>query len=162
MDINLTGMFLYAQAAFRVVKDQNPPGGRTINNGSISAHAPRPDSAPCTCTKPAITGLTKCVSLDGRKYDIACGQVDVGNALTELSQRMSVCVRQARGDIAVEPMMGVAQVASTVESMAGLPPWSQHPVRHLYGHEDAVYRPRMNDSCRDALSGNPELIGSTQ
>ncbi|MEO8280166.1 MAG: SDR family oxidoreductase [Ideonella sp.] len=121
VDINLTGMFLCAQAAFRVMKDQNPRGGRIINNGSISAHAPRPDSAPYTCTKHAITGLTKCISLDGRKYDIACGQVDVGNAMTELSQRMAKGVRQANGKIEVEPMMDVAQVASTLVYMASLP-----------------------------------------
>ncbi|MEO5734708.1 MAG: SDR family oxidoreductase [Rubrivivax sp.] len=121
VDINLTGMFLCAQAAFRVMKNQTPRGGRIINNGSISAHAPRPDSAPYTCTKHAVTGLTKCISLDGRKYDIACGQVDVGNAFTDLSQRMSKGVRQASGEIAVEPMMDVAQVASTVLYMAGLP-----------------------------------------
>lgn len=121
VDINLTGMFLCAQAAFRFMKNQSPRGGRIINNGSISAHAPRPDSAPYTCTKHAITGLTKCISLDGRKYDIACGQIDVGNALTELSQRMSVGVKQANGETAVEAMMDVAQVANAVVHMASLP-----------------------------------------
>ena len=121
VDINLTGMFLCAQAAFRVMKDQQPRGGRIINNGSISAHAPRPDSAPYTCTKHAVTGLTKCISLDGRKYDIACGQVDVGNAMTELSQRMAKGVKQANGETAVEAMMDVSEVASTVLHMASLP-----------------------------------------
>ena len=121
VDINLTGMFLCAQAAFRVMKDQQPGGGRIINNGSISAHAPRPDSAPYTCTKHAVTGLTKCISLDGRKYDIACGQVDVGNAMTELSQRMAKGVKQANGETAVEAMMDVSEVASTVLHMASLP-----------------------------------------
>ena len=121
VDINLTGMFLCAQAAFRVMKDQQPRGGRIINNGSISAHAPRPDSAPYTCTKHAVTGLTKCISLDGRKYDIACGQVDVGNAMTELAQRMSKGVKQANGEIAIEAMMDVSEVASTILHMVSLP-----------------------------------------
>ena len=119
--VNLTGMFLCAQAAFRIMKDQDPRGGRIINNGSISAHAPRPDSAPYTATKHAVTGLTRCLSLDGRKYDIACGQIDVGNAFTELSARMAKGVKQAGGGIAIEPMMDVRQVAEAVVHMAGLP-----------------------------------------
>jgi NADP-dependent 3-hydroxy acid dehydrogenase YdfG len=121
VDVNLTGMFLCAQAAFRIMKDQKPRGGRIINNGSISAHAPRPDSAPYTCTKHAVTGLTKCISLDGRKYDIACGQIDVGNAMTELAARMSKGVKQAGGEVAVEAMMDVKEVANAVVHMAGLP-----------------------------------------
>jgi len=121
VDVNLTGMFLCAQAAFRIMKEQNPRGGRIINNGSISAHAPRPDSAPYTCTKHAVTGLTKCISLDGRKYDIACGQIDVGNAMTELASRMSKGVKQANGEIAVEAMMDVKEVANAVVHMASLP-----------------------------------------
>jgi NADP-dependent 3-hydroxy acid dehydrogenase YdfG len=121
VDVNLTGMFLCAQAAFRIMKEQNPRGGRIINNGSISAHAPRPDSAPYTCTKHAVTGLTKCISLDGRKYDIACGQIDVGNAMTELASRMSRGVKQANGEIAIEAMMDVNQVADAVVHMASLP-----------------------------------------
>ena len=121
VDVNLTGMFLCAQAAFRVMKEQTPRGGRIINNGSISAHAPRPDSAPYTSTKHAVTGLTKCISLDGRKYDIACGQVDVGNALTELAARMAKGVKQANGEIAVEAMMDVTEVANAVVHMASLP-----------------------------------------
>ena len=121
VDINLTGMFLCAQAAFRIMKDQDPRGGRIINNGSISAHAPRPDSVPYTCTKHAVTGLTKCISLDGRKYDIACGQIDIGNALSEISKRMSVGVKQANGQIATEAMMDVQKVAESVVHMAGLP-----------------------------------------
>ena len=121
VDVNLTGMFLCAQAAFRIMKAQNPRGGRIINNGSISAHAPRPDSAPYTCTKHAVTGLTKCISLDGRKYDIACGQVDVGNAMTELAARMSKGVKQANGEVAVEAMMDVNEVANAVVHMASLP-----------------------------------------
>jgi NADP-dependent 3-hydroxy acid dehydrogenase YdfG len=121
VDVNLTGMFLCAQAAFRIMKEQTPRGGRIINNGSISAHAPRPDSAPYTCTKHAVTGLTKCISLDGRKYDIACGQVDVGNAMTELAARMSKGVKQANGEVAVEAMMDVKEVANAVVHMASLP-----------------------------------------
>ena len=122
VNINLTGSFLCAQAAFRVMKAQSPQGGRIINNGSISAHAPRPNSAPYTSTKHAITGLTKSISLDGRKYNIACGQIDIGNALTELSQRMSTGVMQANGEIAIEAMMDVAHVANAVVHMASLPP----------------------------------------
>jgi NADP-dependent 3-hydroxy acid dehydrogenase YdfG len=121
VDVNLTGMFLCAQAAFRIMKDQNPRGGRIINNGSISAHAPRPDSAPYTATKHAVTGLTKCISLDGRKYDIACGQIDIGNALTVLASRMAKGVKQANGEIAAEAMMDVKEVANAVVHMASLP-----------------------------------------
>ncbi len=121
VDCNLTGSFLCAQAAFRIMKDQNPRGGRIINNGSISAHAPRPDSAPYTATKHAITGLTKTLSLDGRKYDIACGQIDVGNAMTQLASRMARGVKQANGTVAVEPMMDVKRVAEAVAYMASLP-----------------------------------------
>jgi len=121
IDVNLTGMFLCAQAAFRIMKEQSPRGGRIINNGSISAHAPRPDSAPYTSTKHAVTGLTKCISLDGRKYDIACGQIDIGNAMTELASRMSRGVKQANGEIAVEAMMDVSDVANAVVHMASLP-----------------------------------------
>jgi NAD(P)-dependent dehydrogenase (short-subunit alcohol dehydrogenase family) len=121
VDVNLTGMFLCAQAAYRMMKEQNPRGGRIINNGSISAHAPRPDSAPYTATKHAVTGLTKSISLDGRKYDIACSQIDIGNALTELAKRMSTGVKQADGTVRVEAMMDVKQVADAVVYMAGLP-----------------------------------------
>ena len=121
VNINLTGSFLCAQGAFRLMKDQLPQGGRIINNGSISAHAPRPNSAPYTATKHAITGLTKSISLDGRKYNIACGQIDVGNALTELSARMTQGVPQANGEIAIEPMMDVREVADAVVHMAALP-----------------------------------------
>jgi NAD(P)-dependent dehydrogenase (short-subunit alcohol dehydrogenase family) len=119
--INLTGSFLCAQAAFRAMKSQSPRGGRIINNGSISAHAPRPNSAPYTATKHAITGLTKSISLDGRKHDIACGQIDIGNAATEMAARMAKGVPQANGTIAVEPLMDVAHVASAVVYMASLP-----------------------------------------
>ena len=121
VDTNLTGVFLCTQEAFRLMKAQQPMGGRIINNGSISAHAPRPNSAPYTSTKHAITGLTKSTSLDGRKYDIACGQIDIGNAHTELAARMAKGVPQANGSVAVEPLMDVAHVASAVVYMASLP-----------------------------------------
>ncbi|MBT3658493.1 MAG: SDR family oxidoreductase [Rhodospirillaceae bacterium] len=121
VDVNLTGSFLCAQNAFRVMKKQTPMGGRIINNGSISAHAPRPDSAPYTSTKHAITGLTKTLSLDGRKYDIAVGQIDIGNAMSELAARMSKGVKQANGEIAAEAMMDVTQVADAVVHMDSLP-----------------------------------------
>ena len=121
VDINLTGAFLCTQQAIRIMKDQTPRGGRIINNGSISAHAPRPNSAPYTATKHAITGLTKSTSLDGRKYDIACGQIDIGNAGTEMAARMAKGVPQANGQIAIEPLMDVAHVASAVVYMASLP-----------------------------------------
>jgi NAD(P)-dependent dehydrogenase (short-subunit alcohol dehydrogenase family) len=121
VDTNLTGSFLCAQAAFRMMKDQNPKGGRIINNGSISAHAPRPDSAPYTASKHAITGLTRTIALDGRKHDIACCQVDVGNAMTELAARMSKGVKQADGEVRIEPMIDVDDVARSVLFMANQP-----------------------------------------
>jgi NAD(P)-dependent dehydrogenase (short-subunit alcohol dehydrogenase family) len=121
VDINLTGAFLCTQEAFRIMKSQNPQGGRIINNGSISAHAPRPNSAPYTATKHAITGLTKATSLDGRKYDIACGQIDIGNAATDLTERMIEGVPQANGSVVPEPRMDVEHVASAVVYMASLP-----------------------------------------
>ena len=121
VDINLTGMFLCIQEAFRAMKDQDPQGGRIINNGSISAHAPRPNSAPYTATKHGVTGLTKCASLDGRKYDIACSQIDIGNAMTELAARMAKGVPQADGSIKAEAMMNVREVASAVVYMASMP-----------------------------------------
>ena len=121
IETNLLGPFLCTQHAIRLMKSQSPRGGRIINNGSISAHAPRPNSAPYTATKHAITGLTKSTSLDGRKYDIACGQIDIGNASTEMAARMATGVPQARGDIAIEPLMDVANVASAVVYMASLP-----------------------------------------
>jgi NAD(P)-dependent dehydrogenase (short-subunit alcohol dehydrogenase family) len=119
--VNLTGVFLCAQAAFRLMKEQTPRGGRIINNGSISAHAPRPNSIAYTATKHAVTGLTKSLSLDGRKYDIACGQIDIGNADTEMGGRMKHGVPQADGRIAPEPVMDVAHVAKSVVFMASLP-----------------------------------------
>jgi NAD(P)-dependent dehydrogenase (short-subunit alcohol dehydrogenase family) len=114
-------MFLCIQEAFRIMKAQDPRGGRIINNGSISAHAPRPNSTPYTATKHAVTGLTKCASLDGRKYDIACGQIDIGNALTEMAARMAKGVPQANGEIAIEAVMDVQHVANAIVHMAGLP-----------------------------------------
>jgi NAD(P)-dependent dehydrogenase (short-subunit alcohol dehydrogenase family) len=119
--VNLTGVFLCTQEAIKLMKAQKPRGGRIINNGSISAHVPRPNSAPYTATKHAITGLTKCTSLDGRKYDIACGQIDVGNAATEMTEGMATGVPQADGDEMVEPRMDVRHVADAVLYMASLP-----------------------------------------
>ena len=121
VDTNLTGAFLCTQEAFKIMKSQDPRGGRIINNGSVSAYAPRPNSAPYTATKHAMTGLTKSTSLDGRKYDIACGQIDIGNALTELTANMPRGVPQANGSVAVEPVMGVQHVARAVLYMASLP-----------------------------------------
>jgi NAD(P)-dependent dehydrogenase (short-subunit alcohol dehydrogenase family) len=121
VDVNLTGAFLCTQAAFRLMKAQDPRGGRIINNGSISAHAPRPHSAPYTATKHAITGLTKATALDGRRYDIACGQIDIGNAETELTAPMKSGVLQGNGTTAPEPTMDVGHVARAVVYMAGLP-----------------------------------------
>jgi NAD(P)-dependent dehydrogenase (short-subunit alcohol dehydrogenase family) len=121
LDANLTGAFLCTQAAFRVMKAQSPRGGRIINNGSISAHTPRPNSAPYTATKHAITGLTKSAALDGRAYDIACGQIDIGNAETPMTRRMAQGVPQADGRLAAEPRMDVGDVARAVLYMASLP-----------------------------------------
>ncbi len=121
VDVNLTGVFLCTQAAFRLMKAQTPRGGRIINNGSLSAQVPRPNSAPYTATKHAVTGLTKSTALDGRKYDIACGQIDIGNAGTEMTARMKQGVPQANGQLAVEPTMDVENVARAVVYMASLP-----------------------------------------
>ena len=122
VNVNLTGVFLCTQEAFKLMKDQTPRGGRIINNGSISAHVPRPNSAPYTATKHAVTGLTRSTSLDGRKYDIACGQIDIGNALTEMAARMTKGVPQADGTTKVEPVMDVSNVGATIAYMASLPP----------------------------------------
>ena len=121
VDVNLTGAFLCTREAFRLMKSQTPRGGRIVNNGSVSAHAPRPDSAPYTSTKHAITGLTRSTSLDGRKHDIACGQIDIGNALTELAARMADGVPQANGEVAAEPLMDAGHVARALLYMASLP-----------------------------------------
>ena len=122
VNVNLTGVFLCTQEAFKVMKDQDPMGGRIINNGSISAHTPRPNSAPYTSTKHAVTGLTKSTSLDGRKYNIACGQLDIGNALTPMAARMKDGVLQADGSVKPEPLMDVDNVSRAVVYMASLPP----------------------------------------
>lgn len=121
VEVNLTGAFLCTQEAFKLMKSQTPQGGRIINNGSVSAHAPRPNSAPYTATKHAITGLTKSTALDGRKYNIACGQIDIGNAATEMTARMQGGVPQADGRSAVEPTMDAEHVARAVAYMASLP-----------------------------------------
>ncbi|HEY5790106.1 MAG TPA: SDR family oxidoreductase [Gammaproteobacteria bacterium] len=121
LDVNLTGYFLCTQHAFRVMKTQDPRGGRIINNGSISAHAPRPQSVPYTTTKHAITGLTKCTALDGRAHDIACGQIDIGNAATEMTEKFAIGVPQADGSTRPEPRMDLDHVASAVLYMAQLP-----------------------------------------
>ncbi|MCA0424682.1 MAG: SDR family oxidoreductase [Proteobacteria bacterium] len=122
VDTNLTGPFLCTREAFRVMKAQVPMGGRIINNGSISAYAPRPDSAPYSATKHAISGLTRSTALDGRKYDIACGQLDIGNAATEMAMRMASGVPQANGTIAIEPLMDPAQIGEAIVTMASMPP----------------------------------------
>ena len=119
--VNLNGVFLCAQEAIKLMKTQDPRGGRIINNGSISAHIPRPNSAPYTATKHAVTGLTKCISLDGRKYDIACGQIDIGNAATEMSEPLARGALQSNGTTMAEPRMDVHHVAEAVLYMAGLP-----------------------------------------
>ena len=121
VDVNLTGAFLCAQGAIALMKQQRPMGGRIVNNGSISAHAPRPHSAPYTATKHAITGLTKSIALDGRKFDIACGQIDIGNALTDMARKMTQGVPQADGSIAVEPTIDPDQVGDAIVHMASLP-----------------------------------------
>jgi len=121
VDVNLTGSFLCTQEAFRIMKEQTPRGGRIVNNGSISAHVPRPFSSPYTATKHAITGLTRATSLDGRAYDIACGQLDIGNAVTEMTERMTAGVPQPDGTMAVEPRMEVKHVADALVYMASLP-----------------------------------------
>ena len=121
LNVNLTGPFLCTQQAIRLMKSQNPVGGRIVNNGSISAHVPRPNSAPYTATKHAITGLTRSTSLDGRKYNIACGQIDIGNASTEMTRRMQTGVPQADGSMEVEPTIDVDHIARSVLYMANLP-----------------------------------------
>jgi NAD(P)-dependent dehydrogenase (short-subunit alcohol dehydrogenase family) len=121
VNVNLTGAFLCAQAAVKMMKAQEPQGGRIINNGSISAQTPRPNSAPYTTTKHAITGLTKCIALDGRPFNIACGQIDIGNAATDMTQRMTAGVLQADGELRTEPRMDVQHVADAVVYMASLP-----------------------------------------
>lgn len=121
-DTNITGSYLCARRAFAAMKQQDPQGGRIINNGSISAHLPRPNSTPYTMSKHAVTGLTRCLALDGRRYDIACGQIDIGNAKSDLSQRLAEGTKQANGSLLEEPLMDVQHVADAVLHMANLPP----------------------------------------
>jgi NAD(P)-dependent dehydrogenase (short-subunit alcohol dehydrogenase family) len=121
IDTNVTGVFLCARAAFGLMRRQSPQGGRIINNGSISAHTPRPFTSPYTASKHAVLGLTKSIALDGREFNIVCSQIDIGNALTELSERMTRGVRQANGTMAAEPMMDVKHVAEAVRYIANLP-----------------------------------------
>ena len=143
VDANLTGAFLCTQEAVRAMKSQNPQGGRIINNGSISAHAPRPNSAPYTATKHAITGLTKSTSLDGRAFDIACGQIDIGNAATEMTERMTSGVLQANGTTAVEPRID-AEARGERGRLHGEPAARrQCPVPDRHGDQDALHRARL-------------------
>ncbi len=149
VNVNLTGVFLCAQEVIKIMKSQNPRGGRIINNGSISAHTPRPNSAPYTATKHAITGLTKCISLDGRKYDIACGQIDIGNAATEMTERMAAGIVQANGTIMPEPRLDLKHVCDAVLYMANLPLYGessargQRAVHDRHGDEDAIRWARL-------------------
>tara|TARA_B100000029_G_scaffold516253_2_gene628037 strand:- start:33971 stop:34729 length:759 start_codon:yes stop_codon:yes gene_type:complete len=121
LDVNLTGTFLCTREAFKIMKNQTPQGGRIINNGSVSAHVPRPNSAPYTATKHAVTGLTRSTSLDGRKYNIACGQIDIGNAATDMTERMNDAVPQANGQLSPEPRMNVQNIADAIVYMANRP-----------------------------------------
>jgi NAD(P)-dependent dehydrogenase (short-subunit alcohol dehydrogenase family) len=142
VNVNLTGAFLCAQAAIKLMKAQTPRGGRIINNGSISAHAPRPNSAPYTASKHAITGLTKSLSLDGRKNGVACGQIDIGNAATEMTERMTAGVPQANGTTLVEPRMDVRHVADAVVYMANLPRSGRPGRGDRFGRHYSGARPR--------------------
>ncbi len=143
VDVNLTGSFLCAQEAIRIMKEQTPKGGRIVNNGSISAHTPRPNSVAYTATKHAITGLTKCIALDGRKYDIACGQLDIGNADTAMGGRMKAGVPQANGEIAPEAVMDVEHCGSAIRYMASLPLDANVLFMTHQGDQDAVRGPRL-------------------
>ena len=144
VDVNLTGAFFCAREAFRVMRDQSPQGGRIINNGSISAHVPRPGSAPYTATKHAITGLTRSIALDGRPFDIACSQIDIGNAATEMAARMAKGVPQADGSTKVEPLDGRPPRRER-RGLHGKPAARcQRPVHDHHGDQDAVHRPRLS------------------
>ena len=145
VDTNLTGAFLCTQQAFRMFKAQDPRGGRIINNGSISASTPRPNSAPYTATKHAITGLTKSTALDGRPFDIACGQIDIGNAATPMTDRMKEGVPQADGRMAVEARMDPDHVANAVVYMAEPAARRERPLHDRHGDQDAVRRPRLTN-----------------
>ena len=150
--VNLTGAFLCARAAFGAMRRQSPQGGRIINNGSISSQVPRLRSAPYTATKHAITGLTKSLALDGREYNIACGQIDIGNAATEMTRQMARGVLQADGSTAIEPTMDVALVADAVVQMARLPLDANVLFDDDHGNQDAVRRPRLGSRC----NGSPQ------
>ncbi len=158
-------MFLCTQEAFRLMKDQTPRGGRIINNGSISAHAPRPNSAPYTATKHAVTGLTKSTSLDGRKYDIACGQIDIGNAATEMAAQMANGVPQANGEIAIEPLMDVGHVGQRGRAHGRPAARRQRPVHDDHGDEDALRRARLmgpRGSLRSPPPGAQASLGTAR
>ena len=148
VDVNITGAFLCTQEAFRMMKSQAPMGGRIINNGSISAHVPRPNSAPYTATKHAITGLTRSASLDGRKYNIACGQIDIGNAETEMTGVIKSGILQPNGDIIGEPTMDVENVANAVVYMAGLPLDANVQFMTYHGNLNAIHRQRLAQGTR--------------
>ena len=166
VNVNLTGPFLCTQEAFRIMKDQTPMGGRIINNGSISAHVPRPNSAPYTSTKHGLTGLTKATALDGRKYDIACGQIDIGNALTSMTGRMGSGVPQAGGSVRQEPTMDIDNVTRAVLYMAGLPLDANVLFPHRHGDQDAVCRSGITryfatqDSHRRQATSGTSLLDS--
>ena len=155
IDINLNGAFLCTQEAFRIMKAQQPQGGRIINNGSISAHAPRPNSAPYTASKHGMTGLTKATSLDGRKYNIACGQIDIGNAATEMTARMGQGVPQANGAIEVEPTFDAEQCRARGDLHGEPAARRECPLHDGDGDEDAVRRARLTVSPGSAASGSP-------
>ena len=150
VDTNLTGTFLCTQEAFKIMKSQKPRGGRIINNGSISAHSPRPNSAPYTASKHGVTGLTKATSLDGRKYDIACGQIDIGNASTEMAEGMKKGVPQANGTIAVEPTMDPARRCARRRVYGVSPPRRQRPIHDRHGDQDALHRSWLRELFRDS------------
>ena len=158
VDVNLTGSFLCAQEAIRLMKRQSPAGGRIINNGSISAHAPRPNSAPYTATKHAITGLTKSIALDGRAYGIACGQIDIGNASTPMTARMAGGVPQADGSMQSEPTFDVTEVGRAVSYMAGLGPDANVLFVTRDGHGHAVRRPRLALATRVARKARTSAL----
>ena len=151
VDTNLTGAFLCTQEAFRLMKSQDPRGGRIINNGSVSAYAPRPNSAPYTATKHAILGLTKSTSLDGRAYDIACGQIDIGNAATEMTSEMATGVLQADGKIAVEPTIDSRHVARRRGLHGRIAARRQRPEHDRHGDKDAIHRPRLTETQADCF-----------
>ena len=158
VDVNLNGMFLCAQAAFGLMKRQKPQGGRIINNGSISAHTPRPMAIAYNATKHAVSGLTKSIALDGRPHDIACGQIDVGNALTEMARRMTQGVMQADGRMAVEPTMDPDEVGAAVANMANLPLEHEYPHHDHHGDQDAVRGARVAERAAAEIRASFTMI----